>query len=142
MCIDNYAWNIKYIPSYYIGSLSPYSGKHYKLLKLLWHNPSVFTKKHPCTGYDVLCLIMIKSRRMNIIFHPFKVCSRKIFQSLVFLKQIPCNHIYSVICTLCTKDGCKEQLPGILVQKIGTALAPVVLNKPSYYLVYPLSFLL
>ena len=58
---------MKYISPDDIGSLTPHARKQCQLLQGARHLPAVFFTDHLRTSYNILCLVVIESRGLNIL---------------------------------------------------------------------------
>ena len=64
---------------------------------------------------------------MNILFQFLQIGSGKLFQSIVFFKQIFRNHVHPRIGTLCTQYDRDQQLPSIFMVQITTVFRTIFL---------------
>ena len=80
-----------------------------------YHLPAMVTDDLRRAGFDVLCFIMIKTGRMNILFQFSGIRCGKICRRRILLKQSGRDHIDPGIGTLCTQDSGHQQFPRILM---------------------------
>ena len=127
MGINYYGRDMKDMPPYNIGRLSPHAGKLCQFIDIRRHCAVMIGKELFAGFYDMHCLHVIEAHGMDLLFKSLQVSSCKIGNSPVFFKKHFCYRIYAFVRALCGQDGRYQKLVRLIIGKEAALISSVVL---------------
>ena len=126
----------------HVGGLPSHPRQGRKALKVRRNLPAVLLQQHLRTGDDVLCLVVIKARGVDVLLHLLKVCIGKVLKAPVLLIQGLCHLVDPGVGTLGAHDHRKEELPVRFIVQIAAVFPSIFPVQSLEDLFHPLGPLL